>query len=90
MLKKNPDLSEEENQAAVDTYTQMAVDSFIQDVDIWNNKIRVDNPLMCDGDGPLNMVRKWYSQFYMDVADIPPSLQAHKEKETPIKFKRSL
>lgn len=90
MLKKNPDISEEENQAAVDTYTQMAVDSFIQDVEIWNNKIRVDNPLMCDGDGPLNMVRKWYSQFYMDVADIPPGLQAHKEKETPIKFKRSL
>lgn len=88
MLKKNPDLTDEQNQAAVDAYTQMAVDSFIQDVDIWNNKIRVDNPLMCDGDGPLNMVRKWYSQFYMDVADIPEGLQAYKEKETKIKYKR--
>src|SRR5690606_36354841 len=62
MMKKNPTLSAEENQAAVDAYTQMCIDSFIQDVEIWNNKIRVDNPLLCDGDGPVNMVRKWYSQ----------------------------
>lgn len=89
MLKKNPALSEEQNQAMVDEYTQMSVDSFIQDVDIWNNKIRVDNPLMCDGDGPINMVRKWYSQFYMDVADIPQSLTVHKEHETKIKYKHA-
>ena len=30
----------------------------IQDVEIWNNKVRVDNPLLCDGDGPINMLRK--------------------------------
>ncbi|HEY9034070.1 MAG TPA: Rieske 2Fe-2S domain-containing protein [Pseudomonadales bacterium] len=88
MLKKNPNLTEKQNQQLVDEYTQMSVDSFVQDVDIWNNKIRVDNPLMCDGDGPVHMLRKWYSQFYMDVADIPPALVAHKEHETKIKYKR--
>ncbi|MBK6738913.1 MAG: hypothetical protein IPG64_13955 [Haliea sp.] len=25
---------------------------------------------MCDGDGPVHLVRKWYSQFMTDVADI--------------------
>ncbi|MCG8671742.1 MAG: aromatic ring-hydroxylating dioxygenase subunit alpha [Pseudomonadales bacterium] len=86
MMKKIEGVSEEQNQAMVDEYTNMAVESFVQDVDIWNNKIRVDNPLLCDGDGPVNMVRKWYSQFYMDVAEIPKGLQAYKERETKIKY----
>ena len=41
-------------------------ESFHQDVAIWNNKCIIDNPLMCDGDGPIHMVRKWYSQFMTD------------------------
>jgi 3-ketosteroid 9alpha-monooxygenase subunit A len=82
MMKKDPKLTEAQNQTLVDEYTQRSIDSFVQDVDIWNNKIRVDNPLMCDGDGPINMVRKWYSQFYRDIADIPANLTAHKEHIT--------
>ena len=82
MMKKIPGLSEADNVAAVAQYTQMCMDSFIQDVDIWNNKIRVDNPLLCDGDGPLHLLRKWYSQFYMDLASIPDSLKVHKEHVT--------
>lgn len=90
MLKKDLTLSAEENQAMVEQYTQMSVDSFVQDVDIWNNKVRIDNPLMCDGDGPIRMVRKWYEQFYMNRDDIPESLSsANKTHETKIKFKRS-
>lgn len=87
MLKKNPNLSEKQNQALVDEYTRMSVASFEQDIEIWNNKIRVDNPLMCDGDGPINLLRKWYSQFYMDVEDIPESITKYKEHETKIKYK---
>ena len=30
----------------------------------------IDNPLMCDGDGPINLVRKWYSQFMTDIDDV--------------------
>ncbi len=89
MLKKDPTLSDEENKAMVEEYTNMSVESFVQDVDIWNNKIRVDNPLLCDGDGPVNMLRKWYAQFYMDRADIPEALAtAKKEHETKIKYQR--
>ena len=79
MMKKVTGLSDAENQAMVDQYTQMSIESFVQDVEIWDNKIKVDNPVLCDGDGPINMVRKWYSQFYMDVADIPESLTRHRE-----------
>jgi 3-ketosteroid 9alpha-monooxygenase subunit A len=73
----------------VDEYTRMSVESFVQDVEIWNNKVRIDNPLLCDGDGPINMVRKWYSQFYMDVADIPESLTREKEHVLKLKGKLS-
>jgi 3-ketosteroid 9alpha-monooxygenase subunit A len=66
----------------LDSYFDANIEAFQQDVAIWQNKIRVDNPLMCDGDGPINMVRKWYSQFYMDIEDIPGSLVAYKEHST--------
>lgn len=70
MMKKDPDASEAENKAAVEAYTEKNIESFHQDVAIWNNKCIIDNPLMCDGDGPINLVRKWYSQFTTDIADV--------------------
>jgi len=90
MLKNDPNVSAAKNRKNVEQYTKMSIASFEQDVAIWDNKIRVDNPLMCDGDGPINLVRKWYSQFYMDVADIPEDLTKHKEHVTlPKKSKAS-
>lgn len=35
-----------------------------QDIPIWNNKFYNDSPILCDGDGPINQYRKWFSQFY--------------------------
>ena len=43
---------------------------FEQDVQIWKNKTRIDNPLLCEEDGPVYQLRRWYEQFYVDVADI--------------------
>jgi 3-ketosteroid 9alpha-monooxygenase subunit A len=82
MVKKVEGKSEAESKAMLDQYFDTNIAAFQQDVDVWNNKVRVDNPLMCDGDGPINMVRKWYSQFYIDVADIPARLVARKEHVT--------
>lgn len=79
MMKKDPNLPDVVNRDMVDKYTRMSIDSFIQDVEIWDNKVRVGNPVLCDGDGPIHMLRKWYSQFYMNVADIPEDLVKHKE-----------
>ncbi|HSB95066.1 MAG TPA: Rieske 2Fe-2S domain-containing protein [Spongiibacteraceae bacterium] len=82
MLKKVAGVSAEENQKLLEEYLQANIISFKQDVDVWDNKVRVDNPLLCDGDGPLHMLRKWYSQFYMNVADIPQDIVKPKEHIT--------
>jgi 3-ketosteroid 9alpha-monooxygenase subunit A len=70
MVKKSEGASDAENKAIAEAYMERNIESFQQDVAIWNNKCIIDNPLMCDGDGPINLVRKWYSQFTTDVADI--------------------
>lgn len=35
-----------------------------QDIPIWNHKSYRANPMLCDGDGPIALYRKWFSQFY--------------------------
>ena len=47
MVKKVPTLSDKENEGIIDEYTEMTQLAFKQDVDIWHNKYRVDNPLFC-------------------------------------------
>ena len=44
-----------------------------QDIPIWEHKIYRENPILCDGDGPIAKYRRWFSQFYDDpAADQPP------------------
>ena len=40
---------------------------YYEDVAIWENKLFRPNPVLCDGDGPLAKLRKWYNQFYNDA-----------------------
>jgi phenylpropionate dioxygenase-like ring-hydroxylating dioxygenase large terminal subunit len=35
-----------------------------QDIPIWEHKIYLENPVLCDGDGPIAKYRKWFQQFY--------------------------
>lgn len=35
-----------------------------QDIPIWEHKIYRPEPILCDGDGPINQYRKWFRQFY--------------------------
>jgi hypothetical protein len=35
-----------------------------QDIPIWENKIYISPPVLCDGDGPIGIFRKWVRQFY--------------------------
>jgi phenylpropionate dioxygenase-like ring-hydroxylating dioxygenase large terminal subunit len=39
-----------------------------QDIPIWENKIYLDSPVLCDGDGPIAKYRKWFQQFYAEAA----------------------
>ena len=37
---------------------------FEDDMKIWENKLYRDQPVFCDGDGPISALRRWYRQFY--------------------------
>lgn len=54
---------------------------FEQDVQIWKNKTRIDNPLLCEEDGPVYQLRRWYEQFYVDVADVTTEMVERFEYE---------
>jgi 3-ketosteroid 9alpha-monooxygenase subunit A len=41
---------------------------YFQDVAIWEHKRWQEEPMLCDGDGPIGELRKWYAQFYEDEA----------------------
>ena len=82
MMKKDPKASKAQNAAMVQEYMDLNIQSFHQDVAVWNNKCIIDNPLLCDGDGPINLVRKWYSQFMTDVADIQENQVRAREHTT--------
>jgi 3-ketosteroid 9alpha-monooxygenase subunit A len=75
IVKKIPSLSEEQNRQLAETYVDLTVKAFSEDVAIWHNKVRVDNPLLCDGDGPIYQLREWYKQFYTDAGAVPDSLK---------------
>ena len=37
---------------------------FSQDIPIWENKTHWTEPVLCDGDGPIALLRRWAQQFY--------------------------
>ena len=55
-------------------YAKMFGEGFLQDVHIWKNKVPVQNPLLCEEDGPVYQLRRWYEQFYVDKADVTPEM----------------
>ena len=70
IVKKSAKLPEEAAiQAAVGLGDFVKL-GFEQDVLIWKNKTRIDNPLLCEEDGPVYQLRRWYEQFYVDAADV--------------------
>jgi 3-ketosteroid 9alpha-monooxygenase subunit A len=62
-------------------YARSFGEGFLQDVEIWKNKSRIDNPLLCEEDGPVYQLRRWYEQFYVDVADVTEDMTARFEFE---------
>jgi len=51
------------------------------DLAIWQSKTTIDNPILCDGDGPVNRLRQWYNQFLVPVDQIPAVLNERKVYE---------
>jgi 3-ketosteroid 9alpha-monooxygenase subunit A len=70
MVKKLPGVDSEMANKIAGKFSRSFSVGFLQDVEIWKNKTRIDNPLLSEEDGPLYQLRRWYEQFYVDVADI--------------------
>ncbi|QRY54063.1 Rieske 2Fe-2S domain-containing protein [Mycolicibacterium septicum] len=70
IVKKAEGLSAElamQNAVALGDWVKIG---FEQDVAIWKTKARIDNPLLCEEDGPVYQLRRWYEQFYVDADDV--------------------
>ncbi|GAC1612031.1 MAG: Rieske 2Fe-2S domain-containing protein [Mycobacteriales bacterium] len=74
IVKRIPGLDDEAMGKVARKMTRMIGEGFLGDVEIWKHKARIDNPLLCDEDGPVYQLRRWYQQFYVDVADIEPEM----------------
>jgi len=81
IVKRPPGLSDTQASRVAAKFADFVGLGFGQDVAIWMNKTRIDNPLLCAEDGPVYQVRRWYEQFYCDVADIAPDMVARYEFE---------
>lgn len=80
-VKKPEGLDEKTAQYIATKYADMFGEGFLQDVHIWENKVAVQNPLLCEEDGPVYQLRRWYEQFYVDAADVEPDMVARFEFE---------
>ncbi|MRH90340.1 Rieske 2Fe-2S domain-containing protein [Nocardia sp. SYP-A9097] len=71
-LEKPKGLPDDAAQGLADKMAEGIEEGFLQDVEIWKHKSKIDNPLLTEEDGPVYQLRRWYDQFYVDVADIDP------------------
>ncbi|WP_182525475.1 Rieske 2Fe-2S domain-containing protein [Nocardioides dongkuii] len=81
MVKKLPGLDDEAATLMAQKMGNFIRLGFEQDVAIWQSKARIDNPLLCEEDGPVYQLRRWYEQFYVDVADVTPEMTERFEFE---------
>ena len=80
-VKKPEGLDEKTVNYIAEAYTKSFGSGFLQDVAIWENKVPVQNPLLCEDDGPVYQLRRWYEQFYVDAADVQPEMTERFEFE---------
>ena len=74
IVKKTAAVTGEEAMRAAINLGDFVKIGFEQDVEIWRNKTRIDNPLLVEEDGPVYQLRRWYEQFYVDAADVTPDM----------------
>lgn len=84
IVKKLPGMSDEEAVEAARLTSEGLAVGFEQDIEIWRNKSRIDNPLLCEEDGPVYQLRRWYEQFYVDVEDVKDEMVQRFEFEIDV------
>jgi 3-ketosteroid 9alpha-monooxygenase subunit A len=80
-VKKLPGISDEHADKIAAKLARGIGAGFLQDVEIWKHKTQIDNPLLCEEDGPVYQLRRWYQQFYVDVADVTDDMTQRFEFE---------
>jgi len=81
MVKKIPGVDDATSDKIARKLSRSYGVGFEQDVEIWRNKTPIENPLLCEEDGPVYQLRRWYDQFYTDVADVAGDMVARYEFE---------
>jgi 3-ketosteroid 9alpha-monooxygenase subunit A len=81
IVHKPPGLTHEQGNRLAERFAKGTGVGFLQDVEIWKNKSRIDNPLLCEEDGPVYQLRRWYEQFYVDVEDVTEEMTQRFEFE---------
>ena len=51
-------------------YRQNIITGFQEDIRIWENKKYRLHPVLCDGDGDVGGLRRWYQKFYMPQSEV--------------------
>ncbi|WP_427004903.1 3-ketosteroid-9-alpha-hydroxylase [Pseudarthrobacter sp. H2] len=80
IVKRNEELGRDPHEFAADQAARI-LHGFGKDVEIWQKKTRIDNPLLCEEDGPVYQLRRWYEQFFRNVADVEPEMTDRFEYE---------
>jgi 3-ketosteroid 9alpha-monooxygenase subunit A len=81
IVQKPKGLDETMSERLSSAFTEGVSKGFLQDVEIWKHKTRIDNPLLVEEDGAVYQMRRWYQQFYVDVADVTPDMTDRFELE---------
>jgi 3-ketosteroid 9alpha-monooxygenase subunit A len=84
IVKKRPGVTDAEAEAMARKQGNFIRLGFEQDVKIWKSKARIDNPLLCEEDGPVYQLRRWYQQFYVDICDVTPDMTDRFEYEIDV------
>ncbi len=61
---KKIDGDEEATRKVGEAFIREVNRQYSQDIPIWENKIYLSKPLLCDGDGPIALIRSYFQQFY--------------------------
>jgi 3-ketosteroid 9alpha-monooxygenase subunit A len=81
IVKKIPGLDDSMADVVAQKFSDMFEAGFLQDVEIWKNKSPIQNPLLTEEDGPVYQLRRWYEQYYVDIADVTPEMTERFEFE---------
>ena len=89
-VQKMPGMPEENARKLAAALNRNFSEGFLQDVEIWKHKSRIENPLLTEEDGPLYQLRRWYEQFYVDADEVTPEMTARFEMEVDTSHARGL